>query len=247
MTAQSSGKANDTDSVKIGFALFQDYALIDVMGPLQILGSMTRPKPEIFLAAESCEKLRSGPRTLLTPDTTFDDCPQLDVLIVPGGVARAFPEEQIVGPYKDFVCQQAQGAEYLVSVCIGALILGKLGLFDGKEATTHWAALGELGTNPGLTVAGGYPRYVIQMGGGPGKPKMVLSSGGLSSGLDLAFALVALLGGADEARAVQLANQYAPDPPYRDGDPTGAAPDTFTRAADVLAHLRPDQPGTSSG
>ena len=231
-----------SEPLKIGIPLFHNYALIDVMGPLQVLGSMSKPPAEIFLVAESRDPVKSVPITHVVPDTTFDDCPTLDVLVVPGG-AGDFMDDDVTEAYIDFVRHQAHRVKVLVSVCVGALILEKAGLLKGQLATTHWAALGKLGEGEGVTVATGYPRYVIGQGAVdktadlPQNSYTLVTGAGLSAGIDQAFAVVALLAGAEEAKGVQLAIQYAPDPPYRDGDPSQASPDAFDRTFEVFKRL----------
>lgn len=218
---------SDPNPLKIGFALYPDFALIDVMGPFQVLGFTAPPHPELLLVAETLAPVTSFPRVTVTPTATFADCAQLDILVVPGGADPQAPTTDQA--LLDFVRKQAPGVKYLLSVCVGALIVGAAGLLEGKLATSHWASLGSLGQYPGVVVAGGYPRYVVDGN--------LITTGGLSSGLDGAIALVAMLRGAEEAKAVELALQYAPKPPFVSGDPDQAEPQTIALAYSIFDHL----------
>ncbi|MEM7130276.1 MAG: DJ-1/PfpI family protein [Chloroflexota bacterium] len=173
-----------------------------------------------------------GARTATTP------FPDLDIIFVPGG-----PEPQIPlkmgkpgkNPYinllQDFAgkIEREQEAErkdkdrpkrsqrmMITSVCVGSLLLATAGLLDGYRATTHWAFRSILKSFPHIDVVAGYPRYVIDGNR--------MTGGGISSGIDQALAIVAILMGDAAAKRVQLAMQYAPNPPFTGGDPSTAEP-----------------------
>ncbi len=218
------------DQTIIGFPLFPDADLLDVMVPLELLGFLERPEVQIQLIGRSLsEPVTLAPgKVKVMPDTTFQSCPQLDVLIVPGGggVLAAMKDES----YLDFIRRQAAGARYVTAVCAGSLPLAAAGLLNGHMATTHWASLSALGLFPQVTVAPGYPRYVLSGNR--------ITTGGVSSGIDMALALCALLGGEEQAKQVQLLIQYAPQPPYQAGDPTTADPVTWGQVCKRLDPLR---------
>ena len=144
-------------------------------------------------------------------DEEIHDCPPLDVVWVPGAdpkfLAEAMKNETILG----FLRKQAARRNYVVSVCEGALILASAGLLDGYEATTHWAFLPCFARFPTIRVAAGYPRYIVD--------RDRVTGGGISSGLDEALKVIALLRGDDAAKNVQLTIQYHPKPPFQWGDP----------------------------
>ncbi len=216
--------------LRIGFTLFADADLLDVTGPLEVLGFLRRPKVRLTLVGPEAGKpvvLQPG-ETRLVPDAGFEDCPHLDVLIVPGGKGLIEALEQ--KSYVEFLRRRAAGADYVVGVCAGALGLAAAGLLNGHQATTHWAFLGCLGLFPEVTLAPGYPRYVISGNR--------ITTGGVTSGLDMALALCALLGGEDQAREVQLLLEYAPRPPYHAGDPAATDPVTWAQANRDLEALR---------
>jgi cyclohexyl-isocyanide hydratase len=146
---------------------------------------------------------------MLKPTVTFDDCPALDVICVPGGsgVGPLMEDEQTLA----FIKTQAANARYVTSVCTGALVLGAAGLLKGKRATTHWA----------------YHELLTPLGAIAVKDRVVrdgnlLTGGGITAGIDFALTLAAELFGQDTAELVQLQLEYAPAPPFQAGSPETA-------------------------
>ena len=220
------------DQTIIGFPLFANADLLDVTIPLELLGFLERPKVQIQLIGRSLtEPVTLAPgKVRVMPDTTFQSCPQLDVLIVPGGSGVVAAMEDKDKGYLDFLRHQAAKARYVTAICAGALPLAAAGLLNGHTATTHWASLSALGLFPQVTLAPGYPRYVLSGNR--------ITTGGVSSGIDMALALCALLGGEEQAKQVQLLIQYAPQPPYQAGDPATTDPITWGQACKRLDPLR---------
>lgn len=139
---------------------------------------------------------------------SFAGARRCDALWVPGGD----PDEMsrlIYGDdstYLDFLRGQAENAQYVCSVCEGAMLLAGAGLLDGYQATTHWAFTPCFPQRfPAVIPAPGHPRYVLD--------RNRLTGGGISSGLDEALALIELLAGTVAAQGVQRTTQYYPDPP----------------------------------
>src|SRR6185369_16920864 len=120
----------------VGFVIFPNLTQLDFTGPLQVLARL--PQSAVHIVAKSREPVPSDCGLGLVPTHTFDDCPPLDLICVPGGglgvVAAAGDQETI-----DFVRTQARDAKYVTSVCTGAFILGVAGILRGRRATTHWA------------------------------------------------------------------------------------------------------------
>ena len=203
-------------TLHIGLLLFPRVQQLDMTGPYDVFAHM--PDTQVHLVAKTREPLKSSAGMILTPDTTFDDCPALDVLCVPGGsgVGDLMEDEATLA----FLREQAKGARYLTSVCTGSLVLGAAGLLRGKRATTHWAyhsLLAELGAIP-------VHERVVRDGN-------LFTGGGITAGIDFALTLAAELVGEKEAQAVQLQMEYAPAPPFDAGDP-GSAP------GDVVSDVR---------
>jgi len=199
-----------TDALKVGFPLYAGFDSLDVLGPYQ---TFTFAGMDRFLLAQTCGPVTSFEGVALQPRATFTDCPQLDVLFVPGG---STPVEILLqghpgsNPYLDFLIRQAKGAKLVCSVCTGALLLAGAGLLDGHIATTHWAYKDVLRLFP-CRVVDDYRRYV--------QSDNRITGGGISSGLDEALYIVSLLYGVDAARRGQLAMQYHPEPTFHCGDP----------------------------
>lgn len=146
---------------------------------------------------------------LLTPELTFREAPQLDVLLVPGGWGQQalMEDEATLG----FLREQATGARYVFSVCTGALLCGAAGLLKGKRATTHWSALQLL---PYFGATAVDQRVVVD--------GRLVSAAGVTAGIDGALRLAALLRGDTVAQEIQLNIQYAPEPPFHSGTPATA-------------------------
>jgi len=196
--------------LKVGIPLYADFDSLDVLGPFQ---TFTFAGMDRYLIAETPEMVTSFEGVSILPRTTFDACPQLDLLFVPGGsnpVAVLLKGHPGHNAYLDFLIHQAKHAQLVCSVCTGALLLGGAGLLDGHIATTHWAFKEVLSLFP-CKVVPDYRRYV-QSGNR-------ITGGGISSGLDLALYIVSLLYGVRTARQGQLAMQYNPQPAFHCGDP----------------------------
>lgn len=194
-------------ALQIGFLVFPNVQQLDLTGPYDVLASM--PDTQARLIWKTLEPVRSSTGLTLTPDTTFDDCPPLDVICVPGGsgVGQLIPDDETLA----FLRRQASEARYVTSVCTGALVLGAAGLLRGRRATTHWAfheLLEPLGALP-------VKARVVRDGN-------VLTGGGITAGIDFALTLAAELIGEEAAQALQLELEYAPAPPFDAGDPATA-------------------------
>jgi cyclohexyl-isocyanide hydratase len=200
----------------IGLLVFPNVQQLDLTGPYEVFASL--PGAVVRLVWKTGEKVTASTGLELQPDTTFADCPPLDVLCVPGGAGvNALLED---AETLAFLRRQAERARYVTSVCTGALVLGAAGLLAGRRATTHWAS------HDLLALLGAVPTKgrVVRDGN-------ILSGGGVTAGIDLALTLVAELAGRAAAQAIQLQLEYAPEPPFAAGTPE-------TAPAEVLAAVR---------
>jgi len=200
-------------ALKVGIPLYENFDSLDVLGPYQ---TFTFAGMDRYLVAEKCELVKSFEGVQIKPRTSFKDCPQLDVLFVPGGSdtpAVLTHPHRGKNPYLEFLIRQAPDAKLVCSVCTGALLLAGAGLLDGHTVTTHWAFHEVLKLFP-CNVVGDYRRYV-QSGNR-------VTGAGISSGLDVAMYIVSLLYGVEVARQGQLAMQYNPRPAFHCGDPEDA-------------------------
>src|SRR6185503_2475855 len=194
-------------SFNIGFVLFPDLTQLDFTGPLQVLHRL--PGSTTHIVARTRDPVPSDCGLSLVPTATFADCPQLDLLCVPGGfgVSGAIADKATV----DFVRRQGARAKYVTSVCTGAFVLGVAGLLKGRRATTHWAYTGLL-----PMVGATYEKARVVRDGN------VFTGGGVTAGIDFALAVAAEVAGAETAQKIQLSIEYDPAPPFASGDPERA-------------------------
>jgi transcriptional regulator GlxA family with amidase domain len=197
------------EPMQIAIGLYPEFTALDAVGPYQVLSSL--PDAEVIICAE-----RKGPlpddNGLLIFDIahTFDDVPEPDILLVPGGIiTRKIARER--GAIVDWIRSADQHTTHTTSVCTGSLLLGAAGLLEGKVATTHWCAYNA------LAAYGATPteQRVVRDG-------KVLTAAGVSSGIDLALTLVGDIAGDEVAQAIQLSIEYDPQPPYDAGAPSKA-------------------------
>ncbi|CDY79363.1 ThiJ/PfpI family protein [Caballeronia glathei] len=194
-------------TLHIGLMCFPRVQQLDMTGPHDVFAQI--PGATTHLVWKTRTQIESSSGMLLRPDTTFDDCPPLDVICVPGGsgVGELMEDDETL----DFIRRQAKGARFVTSVCTGALVLGAAGLLRGRRATTHWAfhsLLSDLGAIP-------VRERVVRDGN-------LLTGGGITAGIDFALTLAAELAGDEEAQAIQLELEYAPAPPFDAGTPERA-------------------------
>ena len=202
--------------MNIVFVLFDNVTQLDFSGPVQFLSRM--PDAKIFVASKEGGAVTTDCGFSILPATSFANCPQADIICVPGGhgVREAVADAAIV----DFVRQQGARATWVTSVCTGAFILGVAGLLQGKRATCHWGYTHLLP----LVGATHEPARVVRDGN-------LVTAGGVTSGIDFALELIAMISGEDVARSIQLALEYDPAPPF-----TGGTPDTAPEP--ILVNLR---------
>jgi cyclohexyl-isocyanide hydratase len=208
---------------RFGILVFPDVQQLDLTGPYETFAATK--EAEIHLIWKDRRPLASSTGLMLTPTTTFDACPRLDVLCVPGGVGvNPLLEDAVV---IDFVRGQAAKVRYLTSVCTGSLVLGAAGLLEGRKATTHWNAHDLLQYFGAIPTEG----RIVQDGN-------LITAGGVTSGIDFGLAVIAELFGQDEAETIQLAMEYAPEPPFQAGTPRQARPEILAAARRRLAASR---------
>jgi cyclohexyl-isocyanide hydratase len=193
----------------VGFVIFPELTQLDFTGPQQVLARL--PQSAMHIIAKSAAPVPSDSGLSLIPTHTFENCPQLDLICIPGGstgVVRAMGDRETI----EFVQRQSRKAKYVTSVCTGAFILGVAGLLKGRRATTHWAFT-ELLPLLGATHAKG---RVVKDGN-------VITAGGVTSGIDFGLRVVAEIAGEGVAQAIQLGLEYDPDPPFGAGHPDRAS------------------------
>lgn len=202
--------------LQIGLLVFPRVTQLDFTGPLQVFSAV--PGAKLHLIWKRIEPVPSDSALIVTPTTTFADCPQLDVICVPGGRGTddLLNDEEVL----EFLRRQAAGAKYVTSVCTGSLALGAAGLLKGYRAATHWSAMDLL----------------AQFGATPTKTRVCVdrnrvTGGGVTAGIDFALTLVSIMVDRTTAEAIQLGLEYNPAPPFNSGSPD-------TAPAEVLALLK---------
>lgn len=192
----------------VGFVIFPDLTQLDFTGPQQVLSRL--PDSAMHIVAKTAAPVVSDGGLGLLPTHTFENCPQLDLICVPGGnagVVKAMGDRETI----EFISRQAAGAKYVTSVCTGAFLLGVAGLIKGRRAATHWA-FAEL-----LPLVGAmHEKARVVVDGN------VITAGGVTSGIDFGLRVASEIAGDEVAQAIQLSLEYDPAPPFASGSPDRA-------------------------
>jgi transcriptional regulator GlxA family with amidase domain len=190
----------------IGIVLFPDFEDLDAIGPREALTMMAKGSGgewEVVLISEDGGPVQSFLGTRYLPDHSYETCPPLDVVLVPGGLGT---RAQMNNPeHIEFVQRQGKQASWVTSVCTGALVLHRAGFLEGKRATTHWGSITELRNLGGNTTVVDDERWVHDGN--------VITAAGVSAGIDMALYLISLLRDVGTARRVQQMMEYYPKPP----------------------------------
>jgi cyclohexyl-isocyanide hydratase len=206
--------------LQIGILVFPKVTQLDFTGPLQVFSSL--PDAVVHLIWKRIEPVTSDTALKIMPTIGFADCPQLDVICVPGGAGTddMVNDEEML----QFLRDQAKGAKYITSVCTGSLVLGAAGLLRGYQATTHWTAMEYLGAYGAL----------------PAKSRVCVdrnrvTGGGVTAGIDFALTLVSIMIDRPTAEMIQLRLEYDPAPPFDSGSPDSAPPEILARLRERIA------------
>jgi cyclohexyl-isocyanide hydratase len=206
----------------IGMLVFPRLTQLDMTGPYEVLARL--PNTKVHLVAHTLAPVTTDRGMQIMPTVTFADCPQLDLVMVPGGPGQQDLMEDAV--VLEFLQRQARGAKYVTSVCTGSLVLGAAGLLRGKRATSHWAAIDHLKALGAIPVN---ERVVVDGN--------VITGAGVASGIDFALAVAAKLEGEEVACQIQLQIEYDPAPPYNSGSPATASAETVASVRGRIASL----------
>ena len=195
---------------RIGLWLFEDVEELDLVGPWEVLGTWAQEHPhdevEVFTFAREPGPVSCRKGLRVVADVVWADAaalPRCDVVLVPGGegtrplLGQGWVREALRG-------WKADGT-LVTSVCSGALVLADAGLLDGRPATTHWSVAADL-ARMGADIDVRAEERFVDAGD-------VVTSAGVSAGIDMALHLVARLGSVDRARQVRREIQYDPAPP----------------------------------
>jgi cyclohexyl-isocyanide hydratase len=210
--------------IRIAFLLFPDVTQLDLTGPAQVLSRLGNAR--IDLVARDMAPVPTDAGFSIVPTATFADVTSTDILCVPGGMGVNDAMEDTATC--DWVEAIAQEANWVTSVCTGALLLGACGLLKGYRATTHWAS----------------HHHLAAFGAIPAEERVVfdrnrVTGGGVTAGLDFGLALMGAIRGEEHARLVQLGLEYDPSPPFDSGSPTRAGEATVARFRALAAPTAP--------
>ena len=208
--------ADDTRSPRrdatflVNMVLLPGLTQLDLTGPHEVLARL--PGARIELVAASMEPVRSDKGLTIMPTATRDMALPADLLVVPGGpgVDLAILDRDWV----EFTAVQGHAARWIFGICTGSLLLGAAGLLRGRRSGGHWTArdllsrFGALVSEERMTVDGN-----------------LFTAGGVTAGIDMALLLAAHVAGEDTAKRIQLQIEYDPQPPFRCGTPSQAAPE----------------------
>jgi putative intracellular protease/amidase len=189
--------------------IYDDFTALDVIGPYEVL---SRTGGRVRFVARQAGPVRTDNGMLsVVAEATLEDATAPDIVVVPGGVSTMQVAEDAV--FVDWLRSVHVTTTWTTSVCTGSLLLGAAGILDGLQATSHWLHLDTLrqfGAEPAS-------RRVVEQG-------KVITAAGVSAGIDMALTLAARIGGDDAARAIQLAIEYDPQPPFDSGSVEKADP-----------------------
>jgi cyclohexyl-isocyanide hydratase len=210
------------EPIQIGILLYPNVTQLDATGPAQVLSRV--PGAKLHMIWKTRDPVPTDAGFSIVPTTTFADCPQLDVICVPGGGGQV--DVMVDAEALEFLRKQAAKARYVTSVCTGSLILGAAGLLKGYKSACHWAWRDMLKDFGAIAVA---ERVV--------RDRNRISGGGVTAGIDFGLTLAAELAGEEVAKSIQLVLEYDPQPPFDSGSPEKAGVERVKRIRERLAPL----------
>lgn len=214
----------DAPKYNLGLVFYPGMTPLDIIGPQQVLSSL--PGIETYRLWKTLAPVKTDDGMMVLPDTTFANCPQLDILCIGGGLAQAAVEDD--PEILEFLQKQGSTAKYVTSVCGGSIFLAKAGLLEGYRAATYWAGrdrLAELGVEVGTE------RVVVD--------RNRITGGGVTAGIDFGLTIMSILYGEETAKIVQLLLEYNPAPPFDTGSPEKAGAELVNKAMLFMQGMMP--------
>lgn len=213
-------------TLRFGILCFPGVQQLDLTGPYEVFASARGT--EVSLVWKDLKPIRASTGLWLTPDVTYEEAPDFDVICVPGGggVNALLADTETL----DFLRDKTQRARFITSVCTGSLVLGQIGLLAGRKAATHWNAMDLLERVGAIQTEG----RVVRDGN-------IITAGGVTSGIDFGLSIIAELMGRDEAETIQLSLEYAPAPPFDAGKPSRVRPEILAEARRRMARSREER------
>jgi transcriptional regulator GlxA family with amidase domain len=191
--------------MQIALVLYPKFTALDIIGPFQALVDVPG-HDVVFVGEEAGPVVDHTGRCPLVASASFREVSSPEVVVVPGGTSRDF-----AGRVSDWLRGVYPSATWVTSICTGSIFLAAAGLLDGTDATTHWAWTAHLEKYGARYTE----ERVVERG-------RIITSAGVSSGIDMALTLLARMDGPEVAQAVQLAIEYDPLPPFDAGSPSKA-------------------------
>ncbi|MEO0759105.1 MAG: DJ-1/PfpI family protein [Cyanobacteria bacterium J06648_16] len=216
----------------IGLVFYPGMTSLDIVGPHQVFGAL--PGGELHRIWKTLEPVTADDGLVLVPDTTFADCPSLDVICVGGGMGQhaIIDDPEVI----EFFRKQGSTAKFVTSVCGGSEFLAKAGLLEGYRAATHWGMRDQLAS---LGVEVGTERVVVD--------RDRITGGGVTAGIDFALTIASILYGEETAKIIQLLLEYNPAPPFDTGSPEKAGPELVNKAVLFMQGMSNLELATSVG
>jgi transcriptional regulator GlxA family with amidase domain len=191
--------------ITTGILLFEDFEELDAIGPWEVFttAKLLAPDDRVVTIAATREPVRAAKGMRVLPDHSFADAPPLDVVLVPGGQGT---RREVSNPVLiDWLRKAGAQCRWVTSVCTGALLLHEAGFARNRRVTTHWGFVEQLRKRGEVEVLEGV-RFV--------RDGNLVTSAGISAGIDMALWLVGQLQSVAAARRVQKILEYDPAPPY---------------------------------
>lgn len=190
------------ERIKVGIFIFNDVEVLDFAGPFEVFSLASKNNNsvfEVFTISENKEIIKARNGLQVKPNLSFNDNYEIDILIIPGGYGA---EEFEIKKQKtlNWIIEQSKKVDILASVCTGALLLAECGILKNKKATTHWMDLNRLESNyPDVNVIKNV-KYVDEGN--------ILTSGGISAGINMSFYIIQRLFGIDIAKSTAKRMEY---------------------------------------
>ncbi len=211
------------DPFKVVMLLFPNLTQLDLTGPHEVFKRVRGI--DVITVWKDLQSVRSATGLTLVPDQTLAECRQADLLCVPGGPGHL--DLMNDSETLDWLREVAGGAQFVTSVCTGALVLGAAGLLRGYRATTHWSSMEALPLLGAIPVS---ERVVWD--------RNRVTGGGVTAGIDFGLQIIARLWGDEVAQLAQLTLEYDPSPPFNSGSPRNAPTELLARTQVAMSGYR---------
>lgn len=212
--------------MQVNIIVVKDMVQLDITGPYEVLARA--PGWRVDLVAATLEPVRTDRGLSILPTQTRASAPPCDILVVPGG--GGIDDAMLDEDWIDYVGREAKRAKYVFGICTGSLLLAAAGVLTGRRAGAHWQARDLL----------------AQFGVAPSNDRMTIdgkfyTSGGVTSGIDMALRVVADAAGESTARKIQLAVEYDPAPPFPGGTPFTSPPEIVSAVLEASRGRRAER------